>query len=378
MSQTAQTLTDRYLKAVAAQLPQATRDDIIAELADAIADRMEAREEDLGRPLTEDEQEAVLREMGHPLSVAARYGSGPQHVVGPELYPWWMFGLKVGIGVMIALTLLGLAVRVLSGDILAGQAIGQAFADVFSSAITLIGFATIAAFIIERQKEKPAFLRDWRVKDLGLFEWAAFDHESFGRKVADSAASTTSKGAYASSWGKGGMPPVAGALASAVAWFVFLLWWTGLFRVVPVSIGDLGATIDGIDYSAILNQIAAALYWPVIAYAVARIVFGLFRAWRPEAVRLTGLGDLLLAGVRMAFCSWLLTASTLSPLIRPAGLDDFIRRVQLMFHEGQGALSTLLTIIVIIAFVTAAWEAVTAATRLIGGKAAVGTGPRAA
>ena len=38
------TLTERYLKAVAAQLPQATREDIIAELADAIADRMEARE----------------------------------------------------------------------------------------------------------------------------------------------------------------------------------------------------------------------------------------------------------------------------------------------------------------------------------------------
>lgn len=371
------TLTERYLKAVAAQLPQATRDDIIAELADAIADRMEAREEELGRPLTEDEQEAVLREMGHPLSVAARYGSGPQHVVGPELYPWWMFGLKVGLCVMVALTLLGLAVRVLSGDILAGQSIGQAFSDVFSGALSLIGLATVAAFIIERQKEKPAFLRNWRVKDLGLFEWAAFDHESFGRKVADSAASTTSSSAGLT-WNQGKMPPVAGALASAVAWFVFLLWWTGLFRVVPVSIGDLGATIDGIDYSLILTQIAAALYWPVIAYAVARILFGLFRAWRPGAIRLAGAGDLMLAGVRMALCSWLLTGSTLAPLIRPAGLDDFIQRVQIMFHEGQGTLSTLLMIIVTLAFVTAAWEAVTAATRLIGGKAAVGTGLRTA
>ena len=91
------TLTERYLKAVAAQLPQAERDDIIAELRDAIQTRMEDREEALGRPLTEAEEEAVLREVGHPLTVAARYGSGPMHVVGPEIYPWWMFGVKVGL-----------------------------------------------------------------------------------------------------------------------------------------------------------------------------------------------------------------------------------------------------------------------------------------
>lgn len=365
------TLTERYLKAVAAQLPVATRDDIIAELADAIADRMEAREEGLGRPLTDDEQEAVLREMGHPLAVAARYGSGPQHVVGPELYPWWMFGLKIGIGVMIALTLLGLVARVLSGDILAGEAIGQAFASVFSSAVTLIGFATIAAFIIERQKEKPAFLRDWRVKDLGLFEWAAFDHESFGRKVADTAASSTSKTAQVSSWNRGRMTPVAGALASAVAWFVFLLWWTDLLHVFPVRFENLAGSIDGRDYTAILRDIAAVAWWPVAAYATARILFGLFRAWQPEAVRLAGLGDLVLAGCRLFACVWLMTGSALSTLIRPAGIDDFVQRIQMMFHQGQGTLATLLMIIVTVAFVTAVWEAVTAATRLIAGRKAV-------
>eukprot|EP01030_Chromulinospumella_sphaerica_P030752 gene30752-31308_t len=64
------TLLDQYLKAVAAQLPKAVRDDIVAELKDMILNRLEAKEEELGRPLTEDEQEAILREVGHPLAVA--------------------------------------------------------------------------------------------------------------------------------------------------------------------------------------------------------------------------------------------------------------------------------------------------------------------
>ena len=42
-------LVERYLKAVAAQLPKATRDDIVAELRDEIMGRIEALEERLGR-----------------------------------------------------------------------------------------------------------------------------------------------------------------------------------------------------------------------------------------------------------------------------------------------------------------------------------------
>jgi hypothetical protein len=48
-------LIDRYLNAVAAQLPQEERNDITAELRDLILSRFEAKEEALGRTLTEDE-----------------------------------------------------------------------------------------------------------------------------------------------------------------------------------------------------------------------------------------------------------------------------------------------------------------------------------
>jgi hypothetical protein len=337
---------------------------------------MEAREEELGRPLTEDEQEAVLREIGHPLAVAARYGSGPQHVVGPELYPWWMFGLKVGIGAVVVLTLIGLAARVLGGDILAGEAIGRAFADVFSSAVTLIGFATIAAFIIERQKEKPAFLREWKVKDLGVFEWASFDTEDLGRRVSGGATAARpvkpQKG-----WSSGQMSPMARAVASAVCWTVFLLWWTGLLPNVPTNIEIVDGVVDGIDYGALTAATFGLIYWPVTAYAVARILFGLFRAWRPDAIRLAGLFDMGLGLARMWACVWLWTASPFASRISVGSFGEFTGRVQTLFH-GDGTLANLLMMIVAIAFVVAAWETVAAFTRVVGGRAALKPEPKVA
>ena len=37
----------------------------------------------------------MLRGSGHPLVVAARYGGGQSYLVGPELYPFYVFCLKV-------------------------------------------------------------------------------------------------------------------------------------------------------------------------------------------------------------------------------------------------------------------------------------------
>ena len=79
-------LIERYLQNVRLSLPAARREDIVRELAEDIRTQIADREEELGRTLTEDEQEAVLKHFGHPLALATRYG--PQrHVIGPALFP---------------------------------------------------------------------------------------------------------------------------------------------------------------------------------------------------------------------------------------------------------------------------------------------------
>lgn len=89
-------LLERYLQAVRFLLPRGQQDDIIRELRENLHAQMEDREEDLGRPLNEMEEAAILQAHGHPIVVAGRYGWQRQ-LIGPALLPIYWFSLKVGL-----------------------------------------------------------------------------------------------------------------------------------------------------------------------------------------------------------------------------------------------------------------------------------------
>lgn len=356
-------IIDRYLNAVAAQLPQDQRADIVAELRDMILSRFEEKEEVLGRPLTEAEKEEILRDIGHPLAVAARYGSGPQHVVGPELFPWWMFGVRAGLIAIVVITALGALVRVLIGDVEVGRAIGQAFNSIFQSAIMLIGFATIAGFIIERQKEKPAFLREWRVKDLGLFEFGgSLNTEAMSRGLSegDWTMKTSPRKARRAS-------PMARAVGSAVGWSVVLLWWIGWLPLTHTSPETLGAVVGGVDYSLMLGDLHALLYWPVIAFGLARIVFDVMRAARPDGVRFTALGDIGFGVAEAALFGWLWLYSPLSKVVFVPTVEAFIARMHDTIQDHWWPLPTILMLCVAFGFIHAVYKVGGGLVRLITG-----------
>ena len=361
-------LIERYLKAVGAQLPAAGRDDILAELRDLLMSRVEERDAELGRPLTEAEVEAVLREVGHPLTVAARYGAGPQHVVGPELYPWWLFGVKTALTVLVLITVVGAVARILFGGAEVAQAIGQAFAGLFSSGLTVVGLATLAGFIIERQKDKPAFLTEWRARDLGMFEvgvfsrswWDSLHEKSGGGTLAD-----TDKALDAS---LPKMSPTAGALGSATAWGIFLLWWSGLLGL-GFRPEDLGGELvrGGVDYGLLFAETVTLLYWPVVVLAAAQGVFHLLRALTGSPVRLTAFGDVVFRGASLTLLGWIWLYSPFSSLIRVDSLGAFIDRAETLFRTGDD-LSTILMLIVAGAFVGEAFALLGALKKLLVGK----------
>lgn len=332
------TLLDRYLKAVAAQLPKDTREDIIAELRDVLLNRFEAKEEELGRPLTEAEQEAIIREMGHPLTVAGRYRSGPNHLIGPELYPYWLFAVKVGIAAILAITVLGAVIQLAVGEIDTAQVIARIFNGAFNGAVTLIGFATIAGFILERQPARPKFMTDWRVKDLGLFELGSLDADALERQFR------AGGGVHIKTpRRRRGESPVANAMASAAVMVVVMLWWVGLLPIGELRPGPGDLVIGGVDYGAILNTIVDLAFWPVLAYLAVRILFDLFRAWRPGAVRRIAAGQIALAGARLAAVVWIWTLSPLAPVIRVESVSDVIEAARRMFSGGLD-LQALLTV----------------------------------
>ena len=87
-------LLDHYLKAVRIYLPATPdKDDILVELAEHLRVKLDERADELGRSLTEFEQEAVLAEHGNPSVVAGRYGASNLgfsfgwQIIGPELFP---------------------------------------------------------------------------------------------------------------------------------------------------------------------------------------------------------------------------------------------------------------------------------------------------
>lgn len=109
-------LLDSYLKAVRRYLPRGQRNDIVAELSEDLRAQLEARERELGRPLTDAEQMAIFQRQGDPMAVALRYRQTGRsltvgwELIGPELFPAYLillgFNLTITIAVIVIFQLL--------------------------------------------------------------------------------------------------------------------------------------------------------------------------------------------------------------------------------------------------------------------------------
>ena len=156
-------LVDRYVQSVRSLLPRAQQDDITAELEEAIRGRIEAREHDAGRKLTDSEIESIIKEFGHPIAAAGRYA--PQrHLIGPELFPYWWLGAK---GVVVLAAIIGVVTGVASVhdqpfDIF--TLLGAAWGAFWTTGLFLIGLLTVVGAVMEHYKIEP--FKNWRVADL--------------------------------------------------------------------------------------------------------------------------------------------------------------------------------------------------------------------
>ncbi|HEY3455085.1 MAG TPA: hypothetical protein VGK64_10820, partial [Bryobacteraceae bacterium] len=107
---------ERYLQAVKPLLPRKAQDDILRELSENIRCRMDEREADLGRPLSAAEQEEIIKEHGHPVVVAARYGR-TQYLIGPAVFPFYWLILRIAaVGALIVRLVVEVVMALLSPD----------------------------------------------------------------------------------------------------------------------------------------------------------------------------------------------------------------------------------------------------------------------
>lgn len=365
------TLIDQYLAAVAAQLPRDKRDDITAELRDALMERVEAREEELGRPMTEAETEVLLREFGHPLTVAARYRGGPDHLIGPELFPYWWFAVKAALLILVVVVVVAAIGSTIVGESDLADAVADIWRGLLNGGAMIVGAATVAGFIIERQPNKPEFMTHWRVKDLELFRRWSLNGDGLGETLGvTSVGPATVK---ATAWRRDRKRSVvAGALWHVASFGVFLLWWVGAFELGGLNpqqlLAAFGSMFPGVAYGEALSGLVQPLYWPVIAYGLARMALELARAAAPGAVRPAAVGDLVMAGVGAGFLYWIWMVSPLAPVARVDSLNGLIERTIDLF-QGRFDLSHVLALILIFNALEIAGRAVGALRRLATGRA---------
>ena len=283
---------DRYLNAIRWNLPRgANADDVIAELRDVIASRIEDREEALHRSLTAAELSDMLRDFGHPLVVAARYGT-QQWLIGPELFPFYLFSLKV----VLAICALILVVSSVAGAAFGGDhAMRSRMHGVSGGRWALLGNAglvTLSFASIERTGWLTEHLARWKpeqLPDLGDFQ-------------------TKSKSAWES-------------MFEVAVGAGFILWWAGLIQVPLVYNNVKGLTL-------IPDPIWMALWAPILALMIARLVGNLVQWLRPrwKAARAvlsvgTAAGALALLASLYRAGHWLTAVSTTMPAAKVAEID---------------------------------------------------------
>ena len=294
-------LIDRYLGAVAALLPKAQRQDIVAELRDLIINRVEEREQALGRPLGKTEIEDLLREIGHPIAVAGRYGPR-QALVGPEIYPFWLFGVKalLAIAAVAAVIPAGVLLVTGHGD---GRTIGHVFNDFIPTALSLVGFATLVAAAVERGWIKLG--HKWTVNELPQ---VPDGRKLFSRSRFD-------------------------GLFELVATGLFIAWWTG---AVSFPADSLILSSDGGDVALRVSPVLRELYWPIRALAILQVVSSLFLVIKPGWTRARNIAELAGAagGVALAWVLWpaLPLVTVVAPDVASGDLANLQRTLDLTFE----------------------------------------------
>jgi len=237
------TLTDRYLAAIGRNLPEEKGEDIVAELTDILLTRREAKEAELGRPLSRVEEEALLKEIGHPLVVAARYGR-QQHLIGPEVYPFYVYTLKLVLTIVAAALVTAGVVNVIAAGAEAGGVISQTIGALWTGGFAAAGAVTVVFALIERHASPGVVFRNWRPHDL----------PSLSEKPQ-------------SRWNI-----VADVTVSAI----FVLWWTG-----AIHFPNLAPKREGVQVAAEFAPMWAALWWPVLGVVVAKMLVNLLTLAQP-------------------------------------------------------------------------------------------------
>jgi hypothetical protein len=258
-------LMERYLAAIARELPKAKAADITAELRDMLLSQVEAREAELGRKLTRDELEAVLKAFGHPLIVASRY-ERPRYLIGPEVFPFWWSTLRLVMAIAGGIFVALLVIRMATSEAPVQRVIDQAGPAFWSGFLMLFGGVTLA-FVVAERVGISRWLSHWRPRDLPASRARNRNRFEIATQIA-----------------MGG---------------VFLLWWTHVIHFRNLLPFPPTMRVE-------LAPVWMEFYWPIIAFSAGEMAINGLELMRPGMERTIAVLNLLknLAGAAILGQIW--------------------------------------------------------------------------
>jgi hypothetical protein len=307
-------LLDQYLKSIRSCLPEAQRDDIINELSENIHSQMEDKEGELGRPLSEAEVEAILKQHGHPLIVASRYRQDQRSVafgrqwIGPVLFPFYLRVLKFNLGLTGIIVMSIFTATLASGHSVTPLEVFPALLYQF-----LIQFAAITVIFAFADRHWSRFPDRWDPRGLKR-PW----HPAFAMQ-------TGSQGAV----GATGSPARQVSRFDSVAQLVALgvsIGWLRAAQASPFMI--FGPAAAFIKPAPIWHQ----FYWPVVWLALAGMVQAAINLLRPDWVRLRSVYQVLSNAAWVAILVFMVRAGNWVDLSVPPGsnAESYQRTVDIL------------------------------------------------
>lgn len=281
-------LVDKYLKAVGKALPEAQREDIIRELSEDIRSEMEEREEGLGRPLTEAEQQSVLKQHGNPLLLAASYRQDRptvafgRQLIGPVLFPFYIKVLFFN---------LGLTYLIIATIFIALGASGEklSFHEIFSTCLLQLFIQTTAVTLFFSLAERHLTKHPDRWDLGGVRGGLRLD-----LKMATNI-SVTLEGPQRISR----FESVSIIIASAVA----LVWLTEVQSYPFLILGPAATFLK-------LAPIWFQMWFPIVLLTVMEIVRAIINLVRPDWTRFRGIVSVIVQGSGLAVVYFLIKAGS--------------------------------------------------------------------
>jgi len=305
-------LVESYLNAVAKALPEEQRADIIGELSEDIRSEMEERQKALGRPLTEEEQEGLVKKRGNPWLLGARYRQDQRSVafgrqiIGPVLYPFYVKVLSFNLGLTFLIVgVIFLALRLAGQKISASDMVSTCTLQFFIQ----FGVVTLIFSVVEKHLTKHP--DRWHIKGMGgKFRLDLNIERDFQVRMGQVRMGQVRMG---QAWMGSRMREVSRfeSVSIIVASAVALVWWSSVQSHPFLIFGPAAALFN-------LAPIWHQIYFPIVVLTDLEIVRAIINLVRPDWTQFRAIARVILQAGGLAVMWFAMKAGSWVTVANPA------------------------------------------------------------